>query len=289
MKKLLIFFLLVVTIITWGQTNPPKQEIRGAWIATVSNIDWPSNVGTSSSIIQQQKQQLIYYLDELEATGINTIYFQIRTTCDALYKSAYEPWSAYLTGGQGTPPSDPNYDPLTFAIEECHKRGMELHAWVNPYRALLTNGNVGNLSSQHIINTHPQWIIKCDGTQYRFLNPGLPQVRNYVTNVCMDIVNNYDIDGLHMDDYFYPYSSYGTYNDDTTFANHPNGFSSKSSWRKNNVNMLLRQIYDSLLLIKPHVKFSISPGGNPMNFGDVYIDPPAWLAGTYTDESGTFH
>ena len=285
MKNLLTLLLLFfISTNLFSQFNSPKRELRGVWIAALG-IDWPSSQGTSSTVIQNQKNQLTGIFDSHRSYGLNAIFLHMRPLCDALYKSNIEPWSHYITGTQGTPPSDPNYDPLTFAIEEAHKRGMELHAWLNPYRAESQYGSP--VSAYHVINMHPEWIIKCNGSEYRFLNPGLPEVREYVVQIVMDIVNRYNVDGIHFDDYFYPYQEYGTFNDDATFTMYPNGFTDKAAWRKNNVNLLLKMINDSLEVLKPWVKFGISPSGNPAVNTSIYCDPAAWLKGNYIDSTGT--
>jgi len=289
MKNFLLFttlLFLCLTISLYPQHPNPKEELRGVWIAALG-IDWPSAQGTTPTVIQNQKNQLINILDSHKSYGLNSIFLHMRPICDALYKSNYEPWSHYITGTQGVPPSDPDYDPLKFAIEEAHKRGMELHAWLNPYRAMSPGGSP--TSATHVINTHPEWILSCSGSQYKFLNPGLPQVREYLVQVIMDIVTRYDVDGIHFDDYFYPYTEYGPYNDDATFAQYPNGFTDKTAWRKNNVNLLLKMIYDSIKAVKPWVKFGISPSGNPSVNQGIYCDPAAWLSGSYTDTTGTSH
>lgn len=282
-KLFLVFFIFSNLN---AQFDSPKYELRGVWIAALG-IDWPSSQGTSNTVIQNQKNQLISLFDSHRSYGLNAIFLHMRPLCDALYKSNFEPWSHYITGTQGTPPSDPNYDPLTFAIEEAHKRGMELHAWLNPYRAVTQGGSP--VSASHVVNAHPEWIIKCNGTEYRFLNPGLPAVRNYVVQIVMDIVNRYDVDGIHFDDYFYPYAEYGTFNDDVAFALHSNGFTDKAAWRKNNVNLLLKMINDSIKTYKPWVKFGISPSGNSSVNTSIFCDPAAWLKGNYTDSTGTFY
>ena len=285
MKNLFTIFLFVfISTNLFSQFNSPKRELRGVWIAALG-IDWPSSQGTSNTVIQNQKNQLISIFDSHRSYGLNTIFLHMRPLCDALYKSNIEPWSHYITGTQGTPPSDPNYDPLTFAIEEAHKRGMELHAWLNPYRAEHKDGSP--VSANHVISKHPEWIIKCNGTEYRFLNPGLSEVRKYVVQIVMDIVNRYDVDGIHFDDYFYPYPEYGSFNDDATFTLYPNGFTDKAAWRKNNVNLLLKMINDSIKVVKPWIKFGISPSGNPSVNTSIYCDPAAWLKGNYTDSTGT--
>jgi uncharacterized lipoprotein YddW (UPF0748 family) len=287
MKKTLLLLFVTFSIIS-AQTTIPKYEMRGVWIASLG-IDWPSSTGTTISVMNAQKTQLQTILDSHRSYGLNSVFFHIRPLCDAAYKSSIEPWSRFITGQQGAAPADPTYDPLQFAIEESHKRGMELHAWLNPYRALQTTGSVSSLSPNHVINTHPEWIIKCNGTEYRFLNPGLPAVRNYVTSIVMDIVRRYNVDGIHFDDYFYPYTEYGAFNDDAAFQLYPNGFTDKSAWRKNNVNLLLKMIDDSLKAVKPYVKFGVSPSGNPSVNNSIFCSPADWLKGDYRDTTGVLH
>ncbi len=287
-RFLLLTFLslVILTLDACAQFPSPKEELRGVWIASLG-IDWPATTGTSASAIASQKSELTNIMNSHRLYGLNSIFLHMRPICDALYKSSYEPWSNFLTGSQGTPPSDPDYDPLTFAVEEAHKRGMELHAWLNPYRAELSGGS--QVSATHVINLHPEWIISCSGSQYKFLNPGLPVVREYVVQIVMDIVSRYDVDGIHFDDYFYPYQEYGAFNDDATFTLYPNGFTDRTAWRKNNVNLLLKMINDSIKVVKPWIKFGISPSGNPSVNNTIYCDPAAWLAGNYTDSTGTSH
>ncbi|MBI2417148.1 MAG: family 10 glycosylhydrolase [Ignavibacteriales bacterium] len=288
MKKIVFILALLVGIVNsilYPQLPNPKYEMRGIWIASLG-IDWPSSTGTSSSTITSQKAGLVSILDKHKAYGMNTMFFHVRPVCDAVYKSSYEPWSQYLTGTQGAAPSDPAYDPLTYAVTEAHKRGIELHAWLNPYRALLSGGNTSSLSATHIIKTKPSWIIKCNGSEYRFLNPGLPEVRAYVVKIVMDIVRRYDLDGIHFDDYFYPYSSYGTFNDDAAFNAYSYGFTDRAEWRKNNVNLLLKAIKDSISAVKPFIKFGISPSGNTSVNAGIYCSPTDWLLGRYVDTLG---
>ncbi|MBK7499075.1 MAG: family 10 glycosylhydrolase [Ignavibacteriales bacterium] len=278
MKKLTILLLTIfITLNLFSQSIPPKRELRGAWIATVTNIDWPS-----STVPETQRQQLITLLNGLKAVNVNAIMFQIRPECDALYQSSIEPWSRWLTGSQGTAPS-PFYDPLQFAIDEAHKRGMELHAWFNPYRAERSVGNYP-LSPTHVINQHPDWVLQV-GT-VKFLNPGLQEVRDYVTSVFLDVALRYDVDGIHIDDYFYVEGI--TTQDAATFANYPRGFTNLGDWRRDNVNILIAQINDSLMAVKPWIKWGVSPRGiwrngvppgivGNDNYSTIYCDAMAWL------------
>lgn len=287
MKKIIIgiFLLLGIVPLLLAQTGDhPKREFRGAWIASVSNIDWPSSPNLS---VEEQKSSLIEMLDYLKETNINVVVFQIRPECDALYESNYEPWSYWLTGSQGRAPS-PYYDPLKFAIKEAHKRGMELHAWFNPYRAVRNEGNY-SLSSEHVKRENPEWIL--DFGSLNMLNPGIPAVRDYVTNVIMDVVNRYDVDGVHFDDYFYPYPPNQIDDEDQeTFEQYGEGYTEDEigDWRRNNINQQMIQINDSIKAVKPHVKFGVSPFGiwkngvpsgiTGMNAYDViYADALAWL------------
>ncbi|WP_220273422.1 glycoside hydrolase family 10 protein [Pontibacter diazotrophicus] len=243
-KKLVWPFMLVlVSNMIHAQENglSPKREFRGVWVATVSNIDWPSKPapGTTSSV---QKQELIQILDEHQKTGINAIMLQVRPSTDAFYAKSREQWSMFLTGKQGVAPQ-PFYDPLEFAIEEAHKRGMELHAWFNPYRA--TNNLIDSLTSAaHITRTQPDLFFTYGGKKY--FNPGLPEVRAYITGVIMDVVRNYDIDGVHFDDYFYPYPGKEALPDSITFQQYNSGFDSIEDWRRNNVDVLIQALSDSI-------------------------------------------
>ncbi len=287
MKNLtILLIILFITSHLFTQSIPPKRELRAAWIATVTNLDWPSSNTSSTEV---QKQELINLLDELKRDGINTVIFQIRTECDALYSSAFDPWSYWLTGSQGTPPY-PYYDPLEFAIDEAHKRGMELHAWFNPYRAERTVDNYPN-APNHVTVLHPDWVIRITSStsDFKFLDPGLPMVRDYVTSVIYDIVSRYDVDGIHADDYFYPYPPNQITNQDAqTFANYPRGFTNLANWRRDNVNILIAQINDTIQSVKPWIKFGMSPFGIWKNgvppgitglsaYDDIYCDAIAWL------------
>ncbi len=284
MKRNLTFLIVMFTAQLLFAQLPLKREVRGAWIATVSNIDWPS----TTSNVETQKKQLLAILDAHKNSGINTVIFQVRPECDALYNSPYEPWSIWLTGTQGIPPN-PLWDPLEFAVEEAHKRGMELHAWFNPYRAERSAGGY-QTAANHVTKTRPEWILQVGSV--RFLDPGLPQVRDYVTKIICDVVRRYDIDAAHMDDYFYV-GGISTH-DAATFAAYNPGGLSLGDWRRDNVNKLLKMVYDSIQIIKPWVKWGISPAGiwkngvpsgisGQDNYSVLYCDPVAWLAGKYID------
>lgn len=284
MKSLLLSFLTIIILSTsvFAQGTTPKREFRAAWVATVINLDWPSN---NSQTVENQKQQLIDILDGCVSLNINAVIFQVRTECDALYDSNIDPWSYWLTGSQGSPPA-PYYDPLEFAVTEAHKRGLEIHAWFNPYRAERSVGYYP-LASNHVINEHPDWIIHV--SSLKILDPGIPMVREYVTSVVMDVVRRYDVDGVHFDDYFYPYPEYGfTNQDQQTFNTWPNGFTNINDWRRDNVNRLMIMVNDSIKAEKPWVKFGVSPFGiwkygvppgivGLSAYNDIYCDAIAWL------------
>ena len=257
MKSILINILTFLFLASnfYSQTIPPKREFRSVWIASVTNIDWPSNKNLTPSA---QRTEYINILNKHKLNGLNAVVTQIRPSCDAFYQSAIETWSEWLTGTQGVAPN-PFYDPLIFTIDETHKRGMEFHAWFNPYRAVL-NKNTSSISPTHVSVVHPDWVREYGNL--KLLDPGLPQVRNYVASVIMDVVRRYDIDGVHFDDYFYPYPQTGvTFQDSATFANYPNGFTNKDDWRRNNINLLIQMLSDSIKAVKPHVKFGIGPFG----------------------------
>lgn len=285
------FFLLLLSIhiaFTIHAQHPPKRELRGAWITTFYGSDWPDRTETPV----EQQAAFINILDHHKATGINVIYVQMRSQCDAMYASNIEPWSADLTGKQGLAPS-PLWDPLQFAIDETHKRGIEFHAWLNPYRAVSNAASLPGFAATHIAKVHPEWILKVGNILV--LNPGLPAVRDYVTKVIVDILHRYDVDGIHFDDYFYPS---GTINDDSTFIADPRGFTNRADWRRDNVNLLVKRIYDSVKTIKPWVKFGISPTGIYRNstdpnigsdthgqehYTELYADSKKWLQQGWVD------
>ncbi len=264
--------------------SAPKREFRGVWIASVSNIDFPLR---STDTPEKQRADAITILETHRALGINAVFVQIRPAADALYANAREPWSEWLTGAQGRAP-EPVWDPLQFLIDEAHKRNMECHAWFNPFRSVVSANS--RPADTHISRVQPAWHLAY-GSPFRLLNPGLPEVRAYVLSVIMDVVRRYDIDGVHFDDYFYPYEGTTT-QDASTFAQYSRGITNIADWRRDNVNIFVQAISDSIRAAKKHVKFGISPfgiwrSGTPQGtsgldaYSVIYCDALAWLqAGT---------
>jgi len=255
MKILKLHFLsafLLANIVIMAQS---KSEFRAAWVATVNNIDWPSKPGLA---VDQQKNEAIKILSKCKELGLNAIIFQVRPASDAFYESSLEPWSRYLTGTPGKAP-EPFYDPLQFWIEECHLRGIEFHAWLNPFR--VAQNSKESLAGNHIAFQHPEWILKYGNLLY--FDPGLPQTREFVTRVVKDIVSRYDVDAIHFDDYFYPYPLAEAYPDTASFAKFGRGFRTqdKADWRRENVDIIIKMLNDSIKATKPWVKFGISPFG----------------------------
>ncbi|WP_346855676.1 family 10 glycosylhydrolase [uncultured Draconibacterium sp.] len=240
----------------------PKHEFRAVWVATVVNIDWPSKKGLST---EAQQKEITDILDMHKKLGMNAIILQVRPTADAFYQSELEPWSQYLTGTQGQAPN-PFYDPLEFWIIESHKRGMELHAWLNPYRVAMKPDDP--LSTTHIAFQHPDWIVKYGEKLY--FDPGIPETRLFVTRVVKDIVSRYDLDAIHLDDYFYPYPLKDAFPDTTSFSLFNRGFLREDigDWRRENVDICIKMLNDSIKVTKPWVKFGISPFGVWRNIAD---------------------
>lgn len=267
-------------------------EFRGVWVATVENIDWPSKRGLSNPA---QKEEFIALLDRHQKNGMNAIIMQVRPSGDALYPSTLEPWSEYLMGTQGLPPS-PFYDPLEFMIAETHKRGMEFHAWINPYRAVF-NVKKSSIAPSHITRIHPEWFLTYGDKKY--FNPGLPQVWQHTNRIVRDLVSRYDIDAIHMDDYFYPYRIAGKeFPDEKTYQQYSRGLS-KDDWRRSNCDTIVKQLYATIHQIKPGVGFGISPFGiwrnkskdprgsdtkaGQTNYDDLYADILLWLEKGWVD------
>lgn len=240
----------------------PKHEFRAVWVATVENIDWPSKPGLST---EAQKTEVRDMLDMLKQLGMNAVIFQARPAADAFYPSEYEPWSRYLTGIPGQPPN-PYYDPLQYWIEESHKRGLEFHAWLNPYR--VAQNAEQPLAGNHIAFEHPEWIVKYGDRLY--FDPGLPETRKFVVKVVKDIVSRYDVDAIHFDDYFYPYPLAEEFPDTLSFRDFSRGFlpENKADWRRENVDIIINMLNDTIKAVKPWVKFGISPFGVWRNIAD---------------------
>lgn len=288
MKKIVLIGLLLGFAAGGFGQAAPKREMRAVWIATVENIDWPSVTGLTT---EQQQREMIEILDHVKAFNMNTVVFQIRPDADALYASPLEPWSEWLSGRQGAAP-DPWYDPLEFAISECRKRGLDIHVWFNPYRAI-QNIDKTVAAPNHVTNTHPEWIVTYGNKRY--FDPGIPEAREFVARVVSDVVRRYDIDAVHFDDYFYPYKIAGVnFPDDSSFERYPNGYSAdrRDDWRRNNVDLIIKQLSDSIKSIKPTVEFGISPFGvwrnqavdpagsatraGVTNYDDLYADILKW-------------
>lgn len=244
-------FIVLSSVEVFAQSDPPKRELRGAWLSTNGNNDWSSSL---SNTTEKKISDLIGIIDYMKGTNINAVIMQIRPACDAMYQSDIEPWSSWLTGKQGKAPS-PFFDPLQIAIEESHKRGMELHASLNPYCVRLESTGL-NLDEMNVAREHPEWVLNVEGNE--ILDPGIPEVRNHIVIVITDIITRYDVDAIHFDDYFY---LEGITNEDAeTFATYPNGFTDLGDWRRNNVNELLRMIYATIQAVNPRVKFGLDYG-----------------------------
>jgi len=229
-----------------------ESQFRGAWIATVANIDWPSRAGLTP---QQQQEEFIALLDIATDLKLNAIIVQVRPAADTYYVSQINPWSEYLSGVQGR---DPGYDPLAFMIEQAHARNLELHAWMNPFRA--SNYAVEKGWSQlSVIKQHPQWIVDYDNK--KFINPGIPEAREHVIQSVLEVVKNYDVDAIHFDDYFYPYPVSGhDFPDDAAYNIYNRGqFRNKGDWRRDNINLFMKESYQAIKHEKPHVKLGVSP------------------------------
>lgn len=276
---------------SWIQIiSQPGQELKGAWVSTVYSLDWPSV--DSYGKPEVQKQEFIRLLDDLQSIGLNAVFVQVRPSADAFYPSKLVPWSKYLTGTQG---KDPGYDPLAFMIEETHRRGMEFHAWFNPFRASVDAKTEG-LAPNHVAVQHPDWIVTDGGKMY--INPGIPAARQHIIDTVMEVVRNYKIDGVHLDDYFYP-SGTG-FDDGETFASYnPKKIKNKADWRRDNVNEFVKSLSSAIHAVKPDISFGISPFGIWRNanvdpsgsntkagvssYDDMYADARAWIRNEWID------
>ncbi|MDR3268081.1 MAG: family 10 glycosylhydrolase [Tannerella sp.] len=271
----------------------PKREFRGAWIQTVFQDDYHALTSASFRALMQER------LDELQACGINAILFQVRPEADAFYQSHYEPWSRFLTGKQGAPPDEPAFDPMTFLVDACHKRNMEFHAWLNPYRA--GTAHFTDFAGTHIYHRHPEWFVRYNNQT--LFDPGIPECRFFICKVVEDIVSRYDVDAIHMDDYFYPYPVAGQdFPDRPSFEQYglAGGYKpeERDDWRRNNVNQLVWMLRQTIQDTKPWVRFGISPFGiyrnrgkgqkgsrtnGLQNYDDLYADILLWMKNEWID------
>ena len=273
-----------------GDNGTDLSLLRGAWITSAYNLDWPSTA--SYRKVDQQKEEYISMLDRLQAIGLNSVFVQVRPVGDALYPSALVPWSKSLTGTQGV---DPGYDPLAFMIEETHARGMTFHAWFNPFRAN-TDANTTILANNHVAIQHPEWIVNAKGQL--IINPGIPEARAHVIDVIMEVVSNYNIDGVHLDDYFYPTGV--IFNDGNTFKTYNSKrIATIGDWRRDNMNQFIQQLDQSIHAVKPEVSFGVSPFGVWRNknvditgsdtkasitaYDDYYADIRTWIKNGWID------
>ena len=264
-----------------GTYTPQKHEMRAIWMATVFHDEYTKMTPA------EMRKYLVDRLNEIKATGFNTLVFQVRPESDAFYRSELEPWSRFLTGNQGQAPS-PEWDPMEFLIEECHKRGLEFHAWINPYRAQADNTKP--LDPMHPVSRHPEWFLKYG--KLTVYNPGLKESREFIIQVVSDMVSRYDLDAIHMDDYFYPYPIAGVeFPDMQTYLQDPRGFRDIKDWRRDNVNQLIRDMHHAIRSIKPYVRLGISPfgiyrnissdpngsrTGGLQNYDELYADILLW-------------
>ncbi|MBE6317888.1 MAG: hypothetical protein E7081_02820 [Bacteroidales bacterium] len=291
-KKWLLLAILSLFISgnLWAETAP-KREFRSVWIATVANIDWPKQKGTSASVVAQQKADLLAYIERMQEMNLTTICFQVRSMCDAMYKSSYEPWSSYLTGTRGT---NPGWDPLQFCVDECHKRGLEVYAWVNPYRWSSTGStSTWNTSFDAQVKNNG-WLIT-NGT-FTVLNPGLDATREHIVKVCKEIISNYAVEGMIFDDYFYPSGGTSEGSDAPDYQLWKNSGTSLSigDWRRENVDKMITDVYNMVQETRPEVRFglappgtagasagkyglSIWPGGYDTQYTSLYSDPLSWM------------
>ncbi|HYJ37002.1 MAG TPA: family 10 glycosylhydrolase [Chitinophagaceae bacterium] len=291
MRKIALLFAICFLQICTG-FGQSKYEFRAAWIATVDNIDWPSKKGLSTD---SQKVEYLRILDMHQRNGLNAVIVQIRPATDAMYPSQYEPWSEWLTGTQGKPPM-PYYDPLQFMIEEAHKRGLEFHAWCNPYRAEFSLRK-SSIAPTHITRIHPEWFLTYGNTRY--FDPGNKQAQEFVVRVIRDIVSRYNIDAVHFDDYFYPYRIAGKeFPDSMSYAQYGNGMS-KDDWRRSNVDSIIVKLGRAIKEENKHCRFGISPFGvwrnknkdpegsdtraGQTNYDDLYADILLWLKNGWID------
>ncbi|MCD7778695.1 MAG: family 10 glycosylhydrolase, partial [Clostridiales bacterium] len=248
---------VVISLQGFCMTSLAEEEMRGIWVSTVVNLDYPTTPTASADSLKAQADEVIA---GCAGMGINNIFLQVRPSSDAFYSSSVYPWSSYLTGTQGTAPED-GFDPLEYWVSACHAKGIKLHAWINPYRVTVSNDEsdteYNKLADNNPAKLHPDYIIKYSNNQYYF-DPGLPEVRSLLVEGALEIVNNYDVDGIHMDDYFYPGTGFG---DSETFAKYGSGFTSIEAWRRNNVDLLIQELDTQLHEADPDIEFGVSPSG----------------------------
>lgn len=280
--------LIAVALVAIGaphRADAASPEFRGAWVASVYNIDWPSKTGLSPAA---QKAELIQLLNKAQELNLNAILLQVRPESDALYSSSKEPWSRFLTGTQG---KSPGYDPLAFAIKEAHARGLELHAWFNPFRASANAKN--QLDPSHIAKRKPEWVRRFNNQLW--IDPGIPEAREYVISVMVDVASRYPVDGIHIDDYFYPYPKSGLkFPDDSTAARYA-GSMSRGDWRRNNINRFVEAMYRRVKAARPSARIGISPfgiwrpgvpatiEGGLDSYAHLFADSRKWLAEGWCD------
>ncbi|WP_379161892.1 family 10 glycosylhydrolase [Paenibacillus sp. sgz5001063] len=267
-----------------------SKEMRGAWISTVFNLDWPSTASAGNEA--KQKREFDTLLDKLQSTGFNAVFVQVRPSGDSLYPSVLVPWSKVLTGTQG---KNPGYDPLEYMVSATHSRGMQFHAWFNPFRAT-TDSSTSGLASNHVAKAHPEWVVTADSKLY--INPGIPEARQHIIDTVMEVVKGYDIDGVHLDDYFYP--SGVSFADDAAFkAYNPKSISSKGDWRRDNINDFISRLGQAIHGVKSDVSFGVSPFGVWRNkkadstgsdttagvsaYDDMYADTRTWIRSGWID------
>ena len=288
--KILFVLLLCITSCT---SLKNKKEFRGVWIATVENMNWPKTKGVGQKVIHKQKKEYLRILDKIKSLNLNAVVVQVRPAADAFFPSPYEPWSKYLTGVQG---KNPGWDPLKFMITETHKRGIEFHAWFNPYR--ITKSRKDKLSKNHPALSHKDWTFKYRGNLY--YNPGHPRAIAYSLKSIMYVVRNYNIDGVHFDDYFYPSPKPGIkIKDRKTFLKYGKAYKNIKDWRRTNVNYFIKNLSKEIKKIKPHVSFGISPFGvwrnkyqdpsgsksttSISNYDSLYADTRLWIKKEWID------
>ena len=294
MKKYFTILVAILSLSLEGRAGEGfYPSFRGAWIATVANIDWPSKEAVGDT--EKQQEEMIWILDSLESIGINAIIFQVRPTADALYYSEYEPVSHWLTGKQGDSLS---WDPLEWTIREAHLRGMEVHVWLNPYRVNLAKTDTSMICSDHIWRKYRDWFWEYNKQWY--FDPGLEQTREWICTIVQDIITRYDVQAIHMDDYFYPYPSGKLpLPDEATFAKYPRGFTDIKDWRRDNVNLAIKAISETIRECTDSVEFGISPFGvwrnasvdstgsatkaGITNYDDLYADIRLWIQKGWID------